>query len=79
MERIVPINTFFDPERFAIPMLAWAELPPCILDKGGKLCACHWVLAYRQGIRDRYDFLWVFIGASTDFADGTADCELPRR
>ncbi|HEY6763500.1 MAG TPA: site-specific integrase [Candidatus Sulfotelmatobacter sp.] len=77
MERIAPINTSFDPERSAIPMLAWAELPPCILDKGCKFCMCHWVLAHRKGIRDCYDFLWIFIGTSTDFVHGAADCEFP--
>src|SRR5579859_258280 len=75
--RIAPINAFFDPERSTIPMFAWFELPPCIPDKGRKFCTCHWVLAHRKGIRDCYDFLGVFIGASTDFVHGAADCEFP--
>jgi hypothetical protein len=61
MERIAPINTAFDPERIAIPVLAWAELPAAIPDKGYKFCTCYWVLAHRKGIPDCYDSLWIFI------------------
>jgi hypothetical protein len=76
-ECITPMNTFFGPERFTVPVLAWAELPPCIRDKGCKLSTCDRILAHSEDVPYRCDFLWIFIAASAVSAIGLPIVNLP--
>src|SRR5579864_4073958 len=79
MEGVVPTDPFFEPERFAIPVLARAQRHAGVPDIGCKFSARHGVLAHRKCIPDGHDLLWRFIAASSHFAHERADRELSIR